>query len=57
MGETGADRTAQYLPLWLVRARLAEHFTLDDIPYRSGGPARYVQRARDRRQARLHHAR
>jgi cyclic pyranopterin phosphate synthase len=42
MGETGADRTAQYLPLSLVRARLQEHFTLQDIPYRSSGPARYV---------------
>jgi cyclic pyranopterin phosphate synthase len=42
MGETGADRTAQYLPLSLVRARLEERFTLEDSPYRSGGPARYV---------------
>jgi cyclic pyranopterin phosphate synthase len=43
MGEIGADRTEQYLPLSLVRARLEQRFTLDDIPYRSGGPARYVQ--------------
>jgi GTP 3',8-cyclase len=43
LGETGADRTEHYLPLSLVRARLAERFTLMDIPYRSGGPARYVQ--------------
>jgi cyclic pyranopterin phosphate synthase len=42
MGETGTDRTGQYLPLSLVRARLAERFTLTDIPYHSGGPARYV---------------
>jgi cyclic pyranopterin phosphate synthase len=42
MGEIGADRTEQYLPLSLVRARLAQHFTLGDIPYRTGGPARYV---------------
>jgi cyclic pyranopterin phosphate synthase len=42
MGEIGADRTEQYLPLSLVRARLAQHFTLDDITYRSGGPARYA---------------
>jgi cyclic pyranopterin phosphate synthase len=42
MGEIGADRTEQYLPLSLVRARLGARFTLDDIPYRSGGPARYV---------------
>jgi GTP 3',8-cyclase len=43
MGETGTDRTEQYLPLSLVRARLQDHFTLEDVPYRSGGPARYVQ--------------
>ena len=43
MGETGTDRTAQYLPLSLVRTRLQDHFTLQDIPYRSGGPARYVR--------------
>jgi cyclic pyranopterin phosphate synthase len=43
LGETGADRTEHYLPLSQVRARLAERFTLEDIPYRSGGPARYVQ--------------
>jgi cyclic pyranopterin phosphate synthase len=42
MGEIEADRTAQYLPLSLVRARLAQHFTLEDLPYRSGGPARYA---------------
>jgi len=42
MGDIGADRTAQYLPLSLLRARLEQHFTLDDSPYRSGGPARYV---------------
>ena len=56
MGEIGADRTEQYLPLSLLRARLEQHFTFDDSPYRSGGPARYVSCARDRRQARLHHA-
>jgi GTP 3',8-cyclase len=42
MGEIGADRTEQYLPLSLVRARLAQHFSLDDIDHRSGGPARYA---------------
>jgi cyclic pyranopterin phosphate synthase len=42
MGEVDADRVEQYLPLSLVRARLGRHFTFDDIPYRSGGPARYV---------------
>jgi len=38
-----------------VRARLGERFTLEDIDYRSGGPARYVNVAEDRRPARLHH--
>ena len=37
------DRTDQYLPLSLVRARLASRWTLSDIPYRTGGPARYVE--------------
>jgi cyclic pyranopterin phosphate synthase len=43
MGEIGTDRTAQYLPLSLVRARIEQRFTLDDDAYRSGGPARYVK--------------
>jgi cyclic pyranopterin phosphate synthase len=43
LGEIDADRTDQYLPLSLVRARLAERWTLDDIPDRTGGPARYVR--------------
>ena len=43
MGDIDGDRTDQYLPLSLVRARLAEHFTLEDLDYRTGGPARYVQ--------------
>ncbi|HXG78780.1 MAG TPA: GTP 3',8-cyclase MoaA [Methyloceanibacter sp.] len=42
MGEIGIDRTEQYLPLSLLRARLEQRFTFEDIPYRSGGPARYV---------------
>jgi cyclic pyranopterin phosphate synthase len=43
MGETGGDRMDQYLPLTEVHARLAERWTLEDIPYNSGGPARYVR--------------
>jgi cyclic pyranopterin phosphate synthase len=43
MGDTGSDRTEHYLPLSLVRARLEERFTMVEIPYRSGGPARYVE--------------
>ncbi len=43
MGDIDGDRTDQYLPLSLVRARLAERFTLTDIPYKTSGPARYMQ--------------
>lgn len=42
MGDIGGDRVDQYLPLSIVRARLAERFTLQDSAYRTGGPARYV---------------
>ena len=56
LGEIGEGRLDQYLPLSLVRARLAERYRLDDIDYRTGGPARYVRVARDRRPARLHHS-
>ncbi len=42
LGEIDGDRTDQYLPLSIVRARLMDRFTLEDIPYRTGGPARYV---------------
>jgi cyclic pyranopterin phosphate synthase len=43
LGDIDGDRTDQYLPLSVVRARLMDMFTLDDIPYKTGGPARYVQ--------------
>ena len=43
MGEIDGDRTEQYLPLSLVRARLMQQWTLEDIPFRTGGPARYVR--------------
>ncbi|MVA97776.1 GTP 3',8-cyclase MoaA [Nitratireductor sp. CAU 1489] len=43
MGEIDADRTDQYLPLSLLRARLENEFTLTDIPFKTGGPARYVE--------------
>jgi cyclic pyranopterin phosphate synthase len=43
LGDIDGDRTARYLPLSRVRARLAERFTLDDLPDRTGGPARYVR--------------
>ncbi|MCX7311176.1 MAG: GTP 3',8-cyclase MoaA [Alphaproteobacteria bacterium] len=43
LGDVGDDRLGQYLPLSMVRSRLAERFTLDDIDHQSGGPARYVR--------------
>jgi cyclic pyranopterin phosphate synthase len=43
MGDIDADRTDQYLPLSVVRARLMEKWTVEDIPFRTGGPARYVR--------------
>jgi cyclic pyranopterin phosphate synthase len=43
MGEIDEDRTDQYLPLSVVRARLMDTWTLEDIPYKTGGPARYVE--------------
>ena len=43
LGDIGEDRLAQYLPLSIVRARLAEKFTLEDDEHRTGGPARYVR--------------
>ena len=42
LGEIEEDRTDQYLPLSIVRARLMDQFTLEDNPHRTGGPARYV---------------
>jgi len=41
MGDIGGDRTDQYLPLSLVRARLRQRWTLQDTSYQTGGPARY----------------
>jgi cyclic pyranopterin phosphate synthase len=44
MGDVGGEtRVDQYLPLSMVRAKLAERWTLEEIDYRSGGPARYVR--------------
>jgi cyclic pyranopterin phosphate synthase len=44
MGDIGAEnRVNQYLPLSMVRSNLSEHFTLTDIDYKTGGPARYVE--------------
>jgi GTP 3',8-cyclase len=43
LGEIDADRTDQYLPLSIVRARLMDRWTLEEITHRTGGPARYVK--------------
>jgi GTP 3',8-cyclase len=43
LGDVGEGRLDQYLPLSMVRARLAERYTLDDLDYQTGGPARYVK--------------
>jgi len=44
MGDIGGEaRLDQYLPLSLVRAQLAQRWTLDEIDYRTGGPARYMR--------------
>lgn len=43
MGEIDEDRTDQYLPLSQLRTDLERQFTLTDIAYKTGGPARYVQ--------------
>jgi len=43
LGDIDGDRTDQYLPLSIVRGRLLDRFSLEDIPYKTGGPARYVR--------------
>ena len=43
LGEIDGARADQYLPLSQVRARLMDRYTLSDIAYQTGGPARYVR--------------
>ncbi len=43
LGEIDQDRTDQYLPLSKVRERLEKTWSLTDIPFKTGGPARYTQ--------------
>ena len=43
MGDIDGDRTAQYLPLSMVRARLEQRWTLNPIADTTGGPARYTR--------------
>ena len=41
LGDVGADRTDQYLPLTTLRRLIESRWTLIDTAERSGGPARY----------------
>lgn len=43
MGEITGDRNDQYLPLSQVREDLNSRWSLKDIDYKTGGPARYVE--------------
>ena len=44
MGDIGNEtRVDQYMPVSVVRARLAKRFTLTDSLHRTAGPARYVE--------------
>src|SRR3954466_5156241 len=43
MGDIGAGRIDQYVPLSLLRARLGTQYTLTDVADDTGGPARYVR--------------
>ena len=43
LGETGPERVAHWLSVATVRERLAERWTLQDIDFRTAGPARYVR--------------
>ncbi len=56
LGDIDGDRTGQYLPLSIVRARLMDHFTLEEnlVPHRRTGALRDGQG--NGRPAWLHHA-
>ena len=43
LGDTGEDRTDQFLSLGTVRQHLESFWSLSDIPLTTGGPARYVR--------------
>jgi GTP 3',8-cyclase len=44
LGEIGGEaRLDQYMPLSMVRAKLNQHWTLEDTDYSTGGPARYAR--------------
>ena len=43
MGDIVGGRIDQYVPLSMIRSRLAAQYTLTDLDESSGGPARYVR--------------
>ncbi|MDR3508693.1 MAG: GTP 3',8-cyclase MoaA [Caulobacteraceae bacterium] len=43
LGETGEDRTDQFLSLKTVRQELESYWTLSELGHNTGGPARYVR--------------
>jgi cyclic pyranopterin phosphate synthase len=43
LGDTGEDRTDQYVPLSRIRSQFEKRYTLVDLPDTTGGPARYVR--------------
>ncbi|MGH6643860.1 MAG: GTP 3',8-cyclase MoaA, partial [Bradyrhizobium sp.] len=43
LGDVGADRVDQFLPLSVLRQLIETRWTLTDTPERTGGPARYVR--------------
>jgi len=42
LGEIGEGRLDQYLPLSIVRARLTERFSLEELDYRTGGRLGFI---------------
>ena len=43
LGDIDEDRVDQYIPLNAIRDNLEQRFTLNNVPLRTGGPARYVK--------------
>jgi GTP 3',8-cyclase len=43
LGDIDEDRVDQYIPLNAIRDNLDQRFTLNNIPLRTGGPARYAK--------------
>jgi len=43
LGEIGADRGEQFLPLTALRRQIERRWTLQDLAERTGGPARYAR--------------